>query len=246
MTRISPHLLLVGVLCALGPAAHADDAASDLSRQELDRRVRGVLLQAMKTGAAIYNAGDHAGCYRLYQGTLTALAPLLDHRAALQESVQNSLKKAESQRSLSDRAVTLRAAIDDIELAVRPRSAKSLWDRLGGEKAVRAVIHDFVATAATNPKVNFDRGGKFKFDAKTVAQLEQLLVELVSAVSGGPLKYSGRDMKTTHAGMRITSAEFDALAGDLVATLKKYNVPQKELDELIGIVAATKADIVEK
>jgi hemoglobin len=72
------------------------------------------------------------------------------------------------------------------------------------------------------------------------------LVELVSAVSGGPLKYTGRPMKELHAGMMISDAEFDALAGHLVATLKKYNVPQKEIDELVGIVAATRKDIVEK
>ena len=45
--------------------------------------------------------------------------------------------------------------------------------------------------------------------------------------------------------MKITNAEFDALAGDLIATLKKFNVPQAEIDELIKIVASTRSDIVE-
>ena len=53
-------------------------------------------------------------------------------------------------------------------------------------------------------------------------------------------------MPTAHAGMQITDAEFDALAGHLVATLKKYNVPQAEIDELVGIVASTRKDIVGK
>src|SRR5207247_3415391 len=61
-----------------------------------------------------------------------------------------------------------------------------LWDRLGGEKAVRAVVHDFVIAAATDPKVNFFRDGKFKFTGKDVENLEQLLVELISATTGGP------------------------------------------------------------
>ena len=52
-------------------------------------------------------------------------------------------------------------------------------------------------------------------------------------------------MKSSHAGMKITNAEFDALAGDLIASLKKFNVPQAEIDELVGIVATTRGDIVE-
>jgi hemoglobin len=64
--------------------------------------------------------------------------------------------------------------------------------------------------------------------------------------TGGPNKYEGRAMKPTHAGMGITEAEFRALAGDLIASLDKFKVPQKEKDELITIVASTKKDIVEK
>ena len=45
--------------------------------------------------------------------------------------------------------------------------------------------------------------------------------------------------------MMITAAEFDALAGDLAASLDKFKVPQREKDELLKIVGSTKADIVE-
>jgi hemoglobin len=130
------------------------------------------------------------------------------------------------------------------EPKVKPKETP-LWDRLGGEKSVRAVVHDFVITAATNPKVNFLRDGKVQIDEKGVEKLEQLLVELISATTGGPLKYTGRSMKESHKGMAITEDEFNAIAGDLIATLKKFKVPQKEIDELIAIVATTKDDIVE-
>ncbi len=68
----------------------------------------------------------------------------------------------------------------------------------------------------------------------------------MSDKTGGPRKYTGSDMKAAHAGMQITEGEFDALGADLVDTLKKYNVPQKEIDELVKIIGATKKDIVEK
>jgi hemoglobin len=128
-------------------------------------------------------------------------------------------------------------------------SGKSLWDRLGGEPAVRAVVDDFVGRAAKDDKVNFFRkgtAGEWKPTDAQVATLKQRLVEFVSMASGGPLKYKGRDMKTTHANMAITSAEFDALAGDLAASLDHFKVPAKEKNELLTAVAGTKKDIVTK
>jgi hemoglobin len=130
--------------------------------------------------------------------------------------------------------------------APAPIIARSLWERLGGEDAVKAVVHDLVATAVKDPKVNFTRNGKYKPDDKGIADLEKLLVEFIGANTGGPKPYTGRAMKTVHAGMGITEAEFTALADDLVASLKKFKVPQKEIDDLIAVVATTKKDIVEK
>jgi len=126
---------------------------------------------------------------------------------------------------------------------------KSLYDRLGGESAITAVVDEFVGRAAGNPKVNFTRAGtanEWKVTDANVARLKKHLVQLVCAVSGGPQKYEGRDMKSVHANMAITNAEFDALAGDLIGALKKFNVAQAEIDELVKIVAGTRSDIVEK
>ena len=107
------------------------------------------------------------------------------------------------------------------------------------------VVHDFVDKAARDRRVNFTRGGKYSLDADGVAHLEELLVQQISAVSGGPLKYAGRDMKTTHAGMKITEEQFQAIADDLVQVLKTYSVGDKEISELMGIIATTKKEIVE-
>ena len=63
--------------------------------------------------------------------------------------------------------------------------------------------------------------------------------------TGGPCKYSGRDMKNTHAGMRISEKEFNIVAGHLAKTLKKFKVPKQETTELMGIIGSLKKDIVE-
>lgn len=126
---------------------------------------------------------------------------------------------------------------------------KTLYERLGGEAALQAVVDDFVGRAAANPKVNFTRKGTEKEwtpSAENVAKLKAHLVQFLSTATGGPHKYEGRAMKPVHSGMGITEAEFGALAGDLIASLDKFKVPQKERDELIAIVASTRKDIVEK
>ena len=230
----------LGVLLLTAPAGRADDAP--LARADVDKRVGKMVYETVSLGVELYNAGNQEGCYRLYQGSLMSMAMLLDHRPKLMATVTQQLATAKGQKA-TEGAFTLRKVLDEIQAEV---VKKALWDRLGGEGAVKAVVHDFVVAAAPDPKVNFFRDGKFKLDDAGVKKLETLLVELISAVSGGPLKYTGRDMKTTHAGMKITDAEFDALAGHLVATLKKYKVPQAEMDELVGIVASTKKEMVEK
>ena len=121
---------------------------------------------------------------------------------------------------------------------------KSLFERLGKEAAIKAVVNDFVNTAAGDAKVNFLRDGKFK--GINVDHLKTQLTAFLVEATGGPKAYHGRDMKSAHTGMKITPAEFNALAGDLKATLAKFKVPEKETNELMALAASTSKDIVGK
>jgi hemoglobin len=119
-------------------------------------------------------------------------------------------------------------------------SDKSLYERLGGKPAITAVVEDFVGRVAADDRIN----GKF---ANTdIPRLKMLLVEQICQASGGPCSYTGRSMKATHAGMGVSKSDFDALVGDLVATLNKFKVPEREKNELLGALAPMKKDIVEK
>ncbi len=238
--------LVVPCLLALALPVRADDRP--LNRADLDARLDKILFEATDMGVRLFNGGDQAGCYRVYQTSLMSVAPLLDHRPALQTMIRDELKKAEGMRTVSDAAFTLRKVIDKAREEFGASKAmldKSLWGRLGGEPAVRKVVSDFLVAAAPDPKVNISRNGRFQLKPSDVERIEQRLVELISSVTGGPIKYTGRDMKAAHMGMAITNEEFDAAAGHLIAVLKKNNVPQKEIDELIGIIASTRKDIVE-
>lgn len=114
----------------------------------------------------------------------------------------------------------------------------TLYDRLGGLPAINAVVDGFVAKVAVDKRVNR------YFWNTDVPGLKQLLVEMICQASGGPCQYSGRDMKSAHAGMNIKGSEFDAIVQDLVAVLDQLHVARHEQHELLALLAPTKKDIV--
>lgn len=117
---------------------------------------------------------------------------------------------------------------------------KSLYEGLGGKEAITAVVDDFVGRVAADNRIN-------GFFAKAnIPRLKTQLVNQICEASGGPCKYTGADMKTVHRGMGVTGAAFDALVGDLVATLDKFKVGEREKNDLLGALGPMKKDIVEK
>ena len=114
----------------------------------------------------------------------------------------------------------------------------SLYERLGKKEAITAVVDDFVTRVANDPRINGT------FATANIPRLKTLLVEQICAASGGPCTYSGRDMKSAHVGMGITNEQFDALVGDLVAALNKFQVGEREKKELLGALGPMRPDIV--
>jgi hemoglobin len=120
---------------------------------------------------------------------------------------------------------------------------ESLYKRLGGYDAVAAVTDDFITRLVTNKQLSRFFVG-LSDDSK--GKVRNHIINQVCMVTGGPCNYTGRDMKTTHKGLGITESDWTVMASLFVETLTKFNVPKKEQDELLAIVATTKKDIVEK
>src|SRR3984885_3947866 len=116
--------------------------------------------------------------------------------------------------------------------------SKELYDRLGGQGAIVAVVDDFIGRVAADARI------KIRFSNTDIPRLKSLLVEFVCMATGGPCKYSGQDMETSHAGMDLVDDEFSALVEDLAATLDKFKVPAKEKGELLGALGPLQPLIV--
>jgi len=114
----------------------------------------------------------------------------------------------------------------------------SLYQRLGGKPAISAVVDDFIGNIAEDRRVNLF------FAHADPARLKQMLVDQICEGTGGPCKYTGRDMKSAHQDMAITEAHFNWVAEALVKSLNKFKVPAKEQNELVAILGSMKNDIV--
>jgi hemoglobin len=123
---------------------------------------------------------------------------------------------------------------------------RSLFERIGGEPALTAVVDTFVNGMVADPTLNANPVIKARLAKADAALLKKQLVEFVGKATGGNLAYTGRDMKTIHHDMNIGEKDWAAMADVFVKTLNQYKVPKAEQDELLAIVGTTKADIVTK
>ena len=121
-------------------------------------------------------------------------------------------------------------------------SSSTLYARLGGYDAIAAVADDLLPRLMANAQL-----GRFwaHRGADGVLREKQLLIDFLSASAGGPVYYTGRDMATSHKGMRISASDWQRFLGHVRATLDKFRVPEPERREVLAFVESTKAAIVE-
>ncbi len=148
----------------------------------------------------------------------------------------------------------------DHKPALASDTQKALYDRLGGDAGIKAIVDDFVTRLLADPRVNFERKGVTKGGVSihhgqsvewtandaSIEQLKKHFRQFLALSTGGPSFYDGKQMNQSHAGMHITNAEFDAAVGDLKATLDKIKIADKEQRELLAIIESTRTQIVEE
>jgi hemoglobin len=119
--------------------------------------------------------------------------------------------------------------------------ADTLYARLGGYDAIAAVADDLLARLQADAQL-----GRFWHHRGEdgLRREKQLLVNFLCASAGGPMYYTGRDMKISHRGLGISESDWQAFLGHVETTLTTFEVPAPERTEVLAFVASTKADIV--
>jgi hemoglobin len=227
---LSAGLLLLALIAGAGCAGHKaalkkEDFFTSGSR-DADQRAS----QRMAKSEQITNSGEGSG-----EKNVKKAVPKASDAAGATGSGSESNRAAQAQGKLA------------------------LFDRLGGEKGLNAIVDDFLPRAMQDPRVNWPRkdmknhgfltrtkgdSALWSASEQNIANLKKHFVEFLALATGGPTHYEGKEMKSTHAGMRISNPEFDAAVGDLKATLDKLQIPNKEQKELLSIIESTRPEIV--
>jgi hemoglobin len=124
------------------------------------------------------------------------------------------------------------------------RYERSLYERLGGLPAITIVVSDFMDEFMKDPLIFSNPAVKERKTREAAAYIRYQVITMVCQATGGPCEYTGRDMRTAHDGLRVSEREWDRMVEIFASTLQKHNVPERETQELFGLIAPTKDDIV--
>ncbi len=108
---------------------------------------------------------------------------------------------------------------------------------------IAAVIDEFLRGFGSDPRLARFGGGR-SLDSRQ--RTRQLIVDQICSLAGGPCVYSGRDMKTSHAGLGITEAEWQVNLQHASAALERFGVAARERGKFLAIFQRYKGEIVEK
>src|SRR4026207_2336215 len=105
----------------------------------------------------------------------------------------------------------------------RKMAEQSLYERLGGDFPIAAVVDRFSDQLLKNPKiVNANPQLKEWHTEKYKARLPGLKFNRtlwVCAVSGGPYQYTAKDLHEAHINLHISPEVFDEVAAELAGAM---------------------------
>jgi hemoglobin len=116
----------------------------------------------------------------------------------------------------------------------------SIYEEIGGEPALVAVVDDFYVRVLADPQL----AGFFA--GANMAKLKGMQVEFFAGALGGPDIYQGGSMRQVHAGRGISQGDFDKVAFHLVAALAGAGVPGETVNQIVTAIAPLADDIVSR
>jgi len=120
---------------------------------------------------------------------------------------------------------------------------KTLYERLGGANGIAAIVDDIVEAHMTNPTVKA-RFLPLKDNPKHFAEVRQHLINFLASGSGGPEKYTGKDMPSAHRGMNISQGEYMSVIDDIISALDKHKIDEQTKKDVLFIAYSLKGTMI--
>ena len=128
------------------------------------------------------------------------------------------------------------------ESTAEARSARQaetpLYDRLGGYDKISALTTEIVKLHEHNEAIQHLMDG---VDGDVLARH---VADFVASGTGGPQKYTCRDMVSAHEHLSLTDADFLAAGGDIVKTMQGFGYGEDEIHEIMCILVSLKDQVV--
>ena len=119
----------------------------------------------------------------------------------------------------------------------------SLFERLGRSSGIERIVEEVAGRHLGNPVIAA-RFRPFLEPPEKLQALKEHLARFFEMGSGGPQRYAGRDMRSAHAGMNISPAEYVAAIDDILEALAHVGMDEQTQKDVLAILWSLKGEIV--
>ena len=116
--------------------------------------------------------------------------------------------------------------------------AGTLFERIGGERAIKALVDRFYDRVTQDPEL------ASYFARVPMDKLRRMQFEFFCAALDGPVRYTGRPIAHAHQGHRITLSAYQRFVHHLFETLESLALSEQERYEIVSRLNAYTDDIV--
>jgi len=116
----------------------------------------------------------------------------------------------------------------------------SLYHQLGGKAALEAVIDAFYVKVLADVRI------KHIFADVNMDKQARRQKAFLAAAFGGPVSWTGKDMRKAHLDLKLTEEHFNAVAENLQKTLEEFKVKKELIDQVMAIAGSVKNDVLNR
>lgn len=133
--------------------------------------------------------------------------------------------------------------IETIAILEEVPAELSLFDRLGGEDGISAIVDDIVQAHLDNPEIS-QVFLPLKNNPAHFESFKKHIREFLSSGTGGSATYTGKDLPTAHKGLNTTEKEFIAAVDDIMGVLSKHNIDDETKKDMLYILYTMKGAVI--
>lgn len=117
-------------------------------------------------------------------------------------------------------------------------TSDTLYEKLGGRERIATLVDEFYG------RVLDDETVAHFFDDMDMAAQRAHMTQFLSSVAGGPVDYTGDEMREAHEPLALEQEHFDAIATHLEGALRSFDLPDEAVDAVMAEVAALEDDVL--